>query len=74
MRTSADQLDLSALPPASRSKVRDYYRYLLERGRKTKRLVKKQKDEHDIDLLRQSFAVLSRDMGERTWRREYLYD
>lgn len=43
MRTSANQLDLSVLPPSSRSKVRDYYHYLLERGKKTPKTNAKRK-------------------------------
>lgn len=31
MKTSANQLDLSVLPPASRREVRDFYQFLLMR-------------------------------------------
>jgi len=34
MKTTANQLDLSALPPASRREVRDFYQFLLARCKK----------------------------------------
>lgn len=35
MPTTANQLDLSPLPPASRREVRDFYQFLLSRRGKT---------------------------------------
>ena len=34
MATTANQLDLSVLPPASQREVRDFYQFLLTRGKK----------------------------------------
>lgn len=36
MPTTADQLDLSLLPPASRREIRDFYQFLMERRGKSK--------------------------------------
>lgn len=37
MSTTADQLDLSLLPPAARREIRDFYQFLIERRGSTKK-------------------------------------
>lgn len=37
MPTTADQLDLSLLPPASRREIRDFYQFLMERRGRAKK-------------------------------------
>jgi hypothetical protein len=37
MATTANQLDLSVLPPASRREMRDFYQFLLTRGKKAEK-------------------------------------
>jgi len=37
MQISANQLDLSVLPPASRREIRDFYQFLLERRGRMKK-------------------------------------
>jgi hypothetical protein len=37
MKTAANQLDLTPLPPASRREVRDFYNFLLERRGRAKK-------------------------------------
>lgn len=38
MPTTAKQLDISALPPASRRELLDFYRFLLERPKRVKKV------------------------------------
>lgn len=38
MTTTANMLDISPLPPAARREVRDFYQFLLTRGKKPKKL------------------------------------
>lgn len=42
MPTTAKQLDLSALPPASRRELQDFYQFLLTRSQKTRKAGAKQ--------------------------------
>lgn len=51
MTTTANQLDLSALPPTLRREVRDFYQFLLSRGQGTKKSkIKKAGNYHFSDL------------------------
>ncbi len=42
MPTVSKQLDLSALPPASRREIRDFYQFLLARSRKAEKTASKE--------------------------------
>ncbi len=47
MKTNTNVLDLSALPPAARREVRDFYQFLLSRSKKTVEPPSDAGQEHD---------------------------
>jgi hypothetical protein len=56
MTTTSNKLDLSALPPASRKEIRDFYQFLLERrGPAKKGLSSKAGRRSFIDLCKLSW-------------------